>query len=144
MLALLMEESREVWRLLVLPYEPSASLRVVALPGKIIDPHSSPSTAVEVPDVFEELGVGVFQLQTAANKRCPRESIEIATLCRVASAELRTMPQLQSHAKSRSLRNATKSALSANRGWSALTSQGSADMAADAALKGKDNGIKKS
>ena len=82
----------------------------------------------------------VSQWQTAANKRCPRESIEIATLCRVAPAELRTMLQLQSHAKSRSLRTATKSALSAYRGWSAHPSQGSADMAADAALKGKDSG----
>ena len=86
----------------------------------------------------------VSHWQRAANKRCPRESIEIATLCRVAPVELRTMPQQLSHAKSRSLRNATKNALSANRGWSAHTSQGSADMAADAALKGKDNGIKKS
>ena len=85
----------------------------------------------------------VSQWQLAANKLCPHESIEIATLCRVAPAELRTMPHPQSHAKSRSLRNATKSALSAYRGRSARTSQGSADMAADAALKGKDNGIKK-
>ena len=79
----------------------------------------------------------VSQWQLAANKLCPHESIEIATLCRVALAELRTMPQLLSHAKSRSLRNATESALSAYRVWSAHTSQGSVDMAADAALKGK-------
>ena len=69
-----------------------------------------------------------WELLISPSSTTLHESINIATLCKVAPAELQRMLQLQSYSTYRSLSDAA----SANRVWAAPTQQAPADLEVDA------------